>query len=184
MGETPHGARKVFGLNYQAMSETQILPARETAAAFPKAPPSPSHHILLVDDDTSLRRLGTEVLSRSGYEVEAAEDGAAAWEALNADSFDLMITDNNMPNLTGVELLKKLHATRMALPVIMATGQLPDEEFTQYPWLQPAATLLKPYSIEELLRIVKVVLRATGSARGQFEPRPARPNEVSIRGLE
>jgi len=75
-----------------------------------------------------------------------------------------VITDNNMPRLTGIELLKKLCAARMALPVIMATGTLPKEEFTRYPWLQPAATLLKPYTVEELLGTVKEVLRATVSA--------------------
>ena len=156
-----------------------ILTAGKPAVTPLQSQTVPVQRILVVEDDTSLRQLSAGVLVRSGYEVDAAEDGAAAWEALRVDSYDLMITDNNMPNLTGVELLKKLHATRMALPVIMATGQLPDEEFTQYPWLQPAATLLKPYSIEELLRIVKVVLRATGSARGEFEPRPARPNQLS-----
>ena len=129
--------------------------------------PLPRCRILVVDDDLSLRQLSAEVLSRSGYEVDAAEDGAAAWEALNADSYDLMITDNNMPRLTGIELLKKLYATRMALPFIMATGKLPEEEFTQFPWLQPAATLLKPYTVEELLGTVKKVLHeAAGPAAG------------------
>jgi DNA-binding response OmpR family regulator len=113
----------------------------------------------VVEDDASLRRLSTEVLVRSGYAVDTAEDGAAAWEALQADSYDLMITDNNMPNLTGIELLKKLYAARMALPFIMTSGQMPDEEFTQCPWLHPAARLLKPYSIDELLGTVKAALR-------------------------
>ena len=118
-----------------------------------------ARRLLVVDDDISLRRLSTEVLSISGYAVDTAEDGAAAWDALNADRYDLMITDNNMPNLSGMELLKKLYTNRMALPVIMATGTLPEEEFAQCPWLQPAATLLKPYTVEELLGAVDVVLR-------------------------
>ena len=113
----------------------------------------------MVDDDISIRHLNTRALLRSGYAVDAAEDGAAAWHALNTDSYDLLITDNNMPKLSGVELLKKLRAARMTLPVIMATGTLPKEEFTRFPWLQPAATLLKPYTVEALLRTVKKVLR-------------------------
>jgi DNA-binding response OmpR family regulator len=134
------------------------------SAPLPREP-SPPHRILVVEDDISTRQLSTQVLIHSGYEVDAAEDGAAAWEALSADSYDLMITDNNMPKLTGVELLKKLRAARMALPVIMATGTLPKEEFTRQPWLQPAATLLKPYAIEALLGTVKKVLReADGTA--------------------
>jgi hypothetical protein len=49
------------------------------------------------------------------------------------------------------------------LPVIMVTGTLP-EAFARYPWLQPAATLLKPYKIEELLRTVKKVLHAVNNS--------------------
>jgi FixJ family two-component response regulator len=64
-----------------------------------------------------------------------------------------------MPKVSGVELLKKLCAVRMDLPVIMATGTLPKEEFARYPWLQPAGTLLKPYTGEDMLRTVKRVLR-------------------------
>ena len=45
--------------------------------------------------------------------------------------------------MSGVELLKKMHAARMGLPTIMATGTVPNGEFTRNPWLQPAATLLK-----------------------------------------
>jgi DNA-binding response OmpR family regulator len=130
----------------------------------------PPHRILVVDDDISIRQLHTSLLLRSGYEVDAAENGAAAWDALGAGSYDLLITDNEMPKVSGVGLLKKLRAARMALPVIMATASLPQEEFTRYPWLQPAATLLKPYTLEEMLRTVQEVLRA---ADEQFAPRTA-----------
>jgi len=135
-----------------------------TALQFQTNPPE---HILVVEDDIFLRRLNTQVLERSGYEVDAAADGAAAWKELNTDSYDLLITDNSMPKVSGVELLKKMRAARMVLPVIMATGALPTKEFTRYPWLQPAATLLKPYTGEEILSVVKKVLReAEGSADG------------------
>ncbi len=116
-------------------------------------------HILVVEDDVFFRRLNAKVLAQSGYEVDTAEDGEAAWWALNTSSYDLLITDNRMPKVSGVDLLKKLRAARMDLPVIMATGTLPKEEFARYPWLQPAATLLKPYTSEEMLRTVKKVLR-------------------------
>jgi DNA-binding response OmpR family regulator len=144
------------------MKSNQILPAGDPAArdsAPLQSQTNPPHHILVVEDDAGIRRLNTVVLLRCGYAVDAAEDGAAAWEALNADSYDLVITDNKMPKVSGVELLKKLRAARMELPVIMATGILPTQEFARYPWLQPAATLVKPYTVEALLRTVKKVLR-------------------------
>jgi DNA-binding response OmpR family regulator len=142
------------------MKDTQILPARETASTSPSVPTSPPEHILVVEDDSCIRELNTEMLTHFGYAVDAAEDGAAGWVALNADDYDLLITDNSMPGLSGVELLKKLYAARMEMPVIMATGTVPAEEFVRYPWLQPAATVLKPYSFAEMLHTVKKVLGA------------------------
>jgi twitching motility two-component system response regulator PilH len=137
----------------------------------------------VVEDDDDLRQVNARTLIHSGYAVDAAEDGAAAWEALQANRYDLVITDNNMPRLTGIELLKKLHATRMALPVILATGTLPKEEFTRNPWLQPVATLLKPYTVEELLGTVKEVLRATINACEQIGPPPNWRSQSSTDGL-
>jgi two-component system alkaline phosphatase synthesis response regulator PhoP len=139
-----------------------------------------SPRILVVDDDVSMRTINTKALLRSGYQVDAAEDGSAAWQALNAEFYDLMITDNKMPKVSGIELLKKLRASRMSLPVIMATGTLPTEEFTRYPWLQPDATLLKPYTIVELVGVVKEVLRATGGDREQIEPPPNWPTDSRL----
>jgi DNA-binding response OmpR family regulator len=131
------------------------------AGAPAQGQPKPTHRILVVEDDGDIRRLNAEVLAHSGYHVDAAEDGAAAWDTLQRNRYDLLVTDNDMPKVSGVELLHKLHAAHMALPVILATGQLPKEEFIQYPWLRPAALLLKPYSFHELLGTVRNVLRAT-----------------------
>jgi CheY-like chemotaxis protein/acetyltransferase-like isoleucine patch superfamily enzyme len=117
------------------------------------------HRILVVEDDRDLRQINTKVLIHHGYEVDVAEDGAAAWEVLQASRYDLVITDNKMPRMTGIELLKKLRSTRMELPVIMATGTLPTQELTQNPWLEPVALLAKPYAVGELLAKVKEVLR-------------------------
>jgi len=128
--------------------------------------------ILVVDDEPDICRLSTEVLIRSGYEVAAAEDGAAAWQALKTHSYDLLITDHNMPKVTGVELLKKLHAARMAMPVILVTGAVPTEELKRHPWLQIDATLLKPYTTDELLVTVQKVLRAFERPREGVEPPP------------
>ena len=114
----------------------------------------------MVDDDISIRRLSTEMLIRSGYQVDAAADGAAGWKALQGNSYDLVITDNFMPKVTGVEMVKKLHAAGMKLPVIMATAMLPQEEFVSHPWLQAVTTLLKPFRANDLLSAVKKILAA------------------------
>ena len=56
----------------------------------------------------------------SRYQVDTARDGAAGWEALHAKSYDLLIVDNNMSKLSGVELVKKL-----TLPVLLASAAIP-----------------------------------------------------------
>jgi DNA-binding response OmpR family regulator len=60
--------------------------------------------------------------------------------------------------MSGIELIKKLHAARMALPVILVSGTIPTEKLKRHPWLQIDATLLKPYSPDELLARVREVL--------------------------
>ena len=142
-----------------------------TAAAPLPRPSSPqAHRILVAEDDEDIRRLNTEALLQSGYQVDGAEHGAAAWESLQLKRYHLLITDNDMPMLTGVGLLKKLRAARMDLPVIMATGTVPADEFTRNPALLPAAVLIKPYTIDELLGAVREVLRVTEVAPDETPP--------------
>ena len=151
------------------------MAARQTLGG---AAPSPQR-LLVVDDNEDIRRLNLLVLSGAGYEVNSAEDGVAAWEALQAGSYDLVITDNNMPNMTGLELLKKIRNSKLALPIIMASGTLPTETFAQNPLLQPTATLLKPHTLEALLDTVRSVLHASQAVRPPVVPRPHWPWQAS-----
>jgi DNA-binding response OmpR family regulator len=113
----------------------------------------------VVDDEACIRLLLTEVLAAFGYLVDAAEDGEAAWEALQARSYDLLITDHTMPKITGVELVKNIRSARMALPVVMVSGELPHHVLNSNPPLELAATVLKPFAVDELVATVRKVLR-------------------------
>jgi DNA-binding response OmpR family regulator len=143
--------------------EIKLVAAPASAPARNHA--QPPSRILLVDDETQARELIADVLVQSGYNVDTAEDGAEAWKALNNATYDLMITDNRMPRVTGLELIKKLRSDDMTLPVILASGTVPTEELERYPWLRLDAVLPKPFTIAELLETVIKVLRATESAR-------------------
>ena len=59
--------------------------------------------------------------------------------------YDLAITDNTMPKMTGLEIIEKLRSARMAIPVIMATRSLPLDEIARKPWLKPDAMLQWPF---------------------------------------
>jgi DNA-binding response OmpR family regulator len=167
------------------MKVKNISQSSEAArAAIPRPAKPQRHRILVVEDDGDIRQLNTEALTQCGYHVDAAQDGAAAWDALQLNGYDLMVTDNDMPKVTGVDLLKKLHAARLAVPVIMATGTLPREEFIRHPWLQPAAMLIKPYTIDELVGTVHEVLRVTDGSSGQIVPPPSWQNQQPSEGWQ
>jgi len=123
-------------------------------------PPTLPQRILVVNDDPQIRQLCTEVLLHCGYRVDVAEDGAIAWEHLLLNQYDLLMTDNNMCRLTGIGLIKKLHATRLALPVVLVSATLPTEEIARHPWLQIGATLLKPFTTTDLMGTVRKLLPA------------------------
>ncbi|HLX94484.1 MAG TPA: response regulator, partial [Verrucomicrobiae bacterium] len=135
--------------------------------------------ILVVDDDSDLRLLYADALARADYDVDAVENGAAAWKALHVINYDLLIIEHNLPRLTGVELVLEMRSARLALPVILVTGQLPAEALAQNPLLQLAALLPKPFYLSQLLETVRVVLQATGSIPGQLELLPVWPSQSS-----
>ena len=117
----------------------------------------------MVDDEPSIRQLVTNSLARAGYRVDSAADGALAWEALQVRRYDLLITDNFMPKITGIELVKKIRGKSSTLPVVMATGSFPAEELERHPWLGISDILLKPFTIEQILKTVKKVLCEAGN---------------------
>jgi CheY-like chemotaxis protein len=115
------------------MSPQHILQTAEPATAAFRCQRSPPHRVLVVDDEAMMRTFNAEVLTSYGYRVDAAEDGALAWDRLQIESYDLLITDNVMPKVSGIQLIEKVHAARMALPVILAAGALPKNDFIQCP---------------------------------------------------
>jgi two-component system chemotaxis response regulator CheY len=117
--------------------------------------------ILVADDDPNMLGLTVTTLRHSGYQVDLAEDGALAWDALQANSYDLLITDHNMPMMTGLTLLKRIHAAHLDVPAILMSGDPPRAELRQNPTLLIAAILLKPFTQGELSATVNQVLFAT-----------------------
>jgi DNA-binding NtrC family response regulator len=129
-----------------------------------------SHRVLVVDDEPDICLLNSELLIDLSYDVDVAEDGIAAWDLLGKNEYALMITDNRMPRMSGVELLQKLHITHRFVPTIMATGTMPDEQVTCQPWFQVVTTLVKPYTLEEFLTAVKRSIRKCSNLHRRPDP--------------
>ena len=133
-------------------------PTAPAAIATPSNRLNRAPRILVVDDVNYIRLLMATFLIRFGYQVDTAEDGLAGWEALQANEYDLLVTDNNMPNLSGIDLIKRLRFAHMCLPVILVSGAIPTNELDENPSLQLAATLPKPFHPNELLEKVRTAL--------------------------
>ena len=114
--------------------------------------------ILIADDHAFFRELIAKALMTNGYRVDCAEDGEDAWDALCRKDFDLLITDHDMPRLTGLDLLRRVRASPFELPAILISGMLPTDAEGFEEILAPGAALAKPFSLEQLLQVVNTIL--------------------------
>jgi len=117
--------------------------------------------VLVADDDEMFRELVTEILTQGGYAVVRAEDGQAAWDAMQRKKVDIAVLDLNMPRMDGLELTRKIRddAKYRDLPVLMLTVRAMVED--QVSGYERGADdyLTKPFDSKMLLARVKVLER-------------------------
>jgi CheY-like chemotaxis protein len=119
-------------------------------------------HILVVEDDTDVRRVIVECLSLIGYRVTEAGNGAEGLAALAATRPDLLVVDFAMPDMTGAEVISKARQSFPELPVILATGYA---DMAAVERLAGKPTILrKPFDIAALGDAVNEVLDARDKA--------------------
>jgi DNA-binding NtrC family response regulator len=113
--------------------------------------------ILVVDDEPAQRELVAGFLNKQAFEVSSAESGAKAVELFRQDSFDLVLTDQKMPNMSGLDLLQAVHAINPETPVILMTAFGSIEAAVSA--IQGGATdyLTKPLNLDELLYRIRQV---------------------------
>jgi CheY-like chemotaxis protein len=149
------------------MNDTFTPQCAKSVDADLRAQANSLQRILVADDEEVMRRLIAKLLAGCGYDVDSAEDGAIAWEALQTKRYDLLITDNSMPNLTGIALVKMLRGRDAALPVVMVSGSMPTDDPNWHPSLGISAFLLKPFGLGALRETVENILRAAVPAVAQ-----------------
>ena len=130
-----------------------------TASSSHEPPPDMQKRILIVDDEEGLRSLCATFLQRRGYDVVTCPDGAAAWAQLNSTqgSFDLLITDNEMPLLGGAQLIDRVRAGRHPIRILSISGSQAAAK-DPFPAAKVDAILPKPFTIQELGSAVKALL--------------------------
>ncbi|MGA2026217.1 MAG: PAS domain S-box protein, partial [Syntrophobacteraceae bacterium] len=132
--------------------------------AGPVGIPMGKESILFIDDEEELARVGKQALERFGYTVFSTADSVEALEAFRAapDKFDLVVTDQTMPQMTGMELAAKLRQIRPSIPVILCTGysELVTEQNMRAAGIEEV--MMKPLMMHEVGRIIRRVLDREG----------------------
>jgi len=118
----------------------------------------PQGRVLVIDDEESIREYLAMMLERDGYEVVATADGKKATRLQSQQGFDVVITDIQLPGMSGIEILGALKESDPTMPVIIVTGHASQESAIEALNLGAFYYLLKPVSNEELKQVVRNAL--------------------------
>jgi two-component system chemotaxis response regulator CheY len=117
---------------------------------------------LVVDDFSTMRRIVINLLKELGYSnIEEAEDGAVALKKLQAEKFDFVVTDWNMPNMSGLELLQAIRADGALkhLPVLLVTAEAKNDNIVAAAQAGASGYIVKPFTAvtleEKLAKIIE-----------------------------
>jgi two-component system chemotaxis response regulator CheY len=119
---------------------------------------------LVVDDFATMRRIIRNLLKELGFSnVDEAEDGISALQKLRAERFDFVVSDWNMPNMTGIDLLRNIRADEQlkSLPVLMVTAEAKKENIIAAAQAGASGYVVKPFTAATLDEKLKKVFQST-----------------------
>ena len=160
------GAIKVYSEPGQGTTFKVLLPAVEWAPGERDATAPPGSRqlqggtILLVDDDSYMRQVVTEMLKRLGFEVMLAANGREGLEVFRAhrDQITCVLLDLTMPEMAGDEVFRELRRLRKDVPVIISSGFNEQEVTQRFAGKLVAAFIQKPYTVRALQEALSQVL--------------------------
>ena len=119
------------------------------------------HSILAVDDSASMRQMVSFTLKSAGYNVVEAVDGQDAWEKAGGRTFDLVLTDQNMPRMDGISLTKKLRESAQfkSTPILILTTESSDQMKQAGRAAGATGWLVKPFDPNKLIEVIQKVIR-------------------------
>jgi DNA-binding response OmpR family regulator len=142
--------------------------------------------VLVVDDEPSLLQMTARLLRAAGYSVTICTDGAAASRLIGTEAFDVVVSDIDMPQLSGIDLLKLLRERAIDVPVVLMTGAPTLESAILAVERGAFKYLTKPVQNEELLETVARAARsraASGTQRRRESAGPSAPGASPSAGL-
>jgi CheY-like chemotaxis protein len=125
-----------------------------------------TRHLMIVDDDASVRASLADALAERGLRISTAGDGREALERLAGEAVDLVLTDVRMPGMGGLELLRRIRQQTPAVAVLLMTAY--DDRTTVADAMRAGARdlLVKPLDLPELRRAVSGLLTAAAHGEG------------------
>lgn len=124
-------------------------------------------NILIIEDNQDILSTLTLALTRANFQVQTAADGLSGYELASHQSYDLIILDCNLPQLSGQEVVKKLRANGQTVPILILTVRNDINDKVELLDLGADDYLTKPFAISELLARLKALLRR-GPRRGKI----------------
>ena len=123
-------------------------------------PYDPNMRVLVVDDFSTMRRIVKIILRQLGFtNVVEADDGTTAWEVLNKDHISFIISDWNMPQMTGIELLRKVRASEQIghLPFLKVTAEAQQENNIEADQAKVSNYIVKPFTAETMKQKIEKI---------------------------
>lgn len=111
----------------------------------------PNMRVLVVDDFSTMRRIIKNILRQIGFtNLVEADDGTTAWDILNKDKIEFIISDWNMPQMTGIDLLRKVRASEEFgdLPFLMVTAEAQQENIIEAVQAKVSNYIVKPFTAD------------------------------------
>jgi signal transduction histidine kinase len=137
------------GLRSESSGESRALTEKDCLAG---------RRVLLAEDEAPLRELLADALTLARIQVTAAPDGAVAWRAWKAGTFDLVLSDQRMPDCTGMELLGRIRASGSEVPFILASGQGLEGFEEALARDRKVRLLPKPFELPRLMALMEEML--------------------------
>lgn len=131
--------------------------------------------ILIIEDDLNIVCSLVPALKEAGYTTDVATDGESGYFSMQTNGYELIILDYNLPKMNGREVIKKIRATDLSIPIIMLTVNQKLEEKVELLGLGADDYLTKPFAFSELLARIKAILR---------RPKKWEKNTLKINDLE
>ncbi len=162
------GRGSTFAVYFRKLKGAQPTAAEERAKPAAVEPVKGKRRILFVDDEEALVEIGKQMLERLGYEVVAEKDSVRALKQFQRDpaKFDLVITDQTMPNMSGIELAKRMMSIKKDIPVILCTGfsEMISSESAKAMGIREF--VMKPIIKNEMAEIIRRVMADQEGAAG------------------